>query len=223
MLDKKDIQKAKKRWTTQAVMTQIYDNKMWGGAEHDYFSGEGSHMQELIVPYIRIVLDFLKSFKEPIVVCDLGCGDFNIGSYFVEYTKKYIGVDIVESLIKRNKEKYKNKNLEFHCLNISTAELPSADCVIVRQVLQHLSNHEINELLLKLNKYKYLLITEHIPSKDFEPNIDIITGQGIRLKKNSGVDILMHPFNFKTKSSEKILEVKHDAKSIIVTSLYRNF
>jgi len=65
--------------------------------------------------------------------------------------------------------------------------LPKADCVILRQVLQHLSNEEIKNILAKLYNYKYLILTEHLPLRDFIPNEDIISGQGIRIKHNSGV------------------------------------
>ena len=59
-------------------------------------------------------------------------------------------VDIVETLIERNKTLFKRDNLEFLCLDIVKDELPKADCVIIRQVLQHLSNTEIQHILKKL-------------------------------------------------------------------------
>ena len=54
------------------------------------------------------------------------------------------------------------------------------------------------------------------------PNKDIISGQGIRLKKNSGIDILESPFNFKVKS-EKLLSniVLENQKGCLVTKLYQ--
>ena len=121
---------------------------------------------------------FLTSFEKPLVVCDLGCGDFNIGKELVRYTSKYIGVDIVPDLVDRNIEKYRDENLEFHCLNIAEDELPTGDCA-----------------------------TEHLPEKDFSPNKDIISGQGTRLKKQSGVDLLVAPFFMKVKKVEKISSI----------------
>ncbi|GAA3556325.1 class I SAM-dependent methyltransferase [Snuella lapsa] len=216
--------KVKKPWPTKDAMTQIYDIKLWGGNNFDFYSGEGSHNPEIISPYLEQVTLFLKSFDEPITVCDLGCGDFNIGKHLVPYTKQYIAVDIVEKLIDRNKERYTAPNLEFHCLDISKDKLPSADCIILRQVLQHLSNTEIQEIIKKIATYKYIILTEHIPINDFIPNKDIISGQGIRIKQNSGVNILEAPFNLKIKEEKTLDEMfLEDSKGRITTILYRLF
>lgn len=216
--------KPKKPWPTKAVMNQVYDKNLWGGHKFDFYSGDGSHNLEIINPYLKQVISFLKSFKTPLVVCDLGCGDFNVGKQFVKYTKKYVAIDIVETLIERNKMLFKNENLEFHCLDIAKDELPKADCVILRQVLQHLSNNEIKQILKKLQHYKYLILTEHLPMGNFTPNKDIISGQGIRLKQNSGVNILEAPFNFKIKEEKHLNEfILENNKGRIVSILYKVF
>jgi len=218
------IKRKKEPWPTKAVMHQIYENKMWGGDKTvDYFSGNGSHAPEFVVPYVKEVLCFLSSFQKKIIVCDLGCGDFNVGKQLVPLTKKYIAVDIVPNLIERNKQLFKEENLEFLCLDISNDKLPNADCAIVRQVIQHLSNAEIVSFLKKLRNYKYLIITEHLPIGSFVPNEDILSGQGIRLKKNSGVDILQPPFLAKTKLIKNLTISSYDSKSAIFTNLYQNF
>lgn len=96
--------KVKQPWPTKAVMNQIYDRHLWGGNEFDFYSGEGSHNPEIINPYLKVLIEFLNTHHNNIVVCDLGCGDFNIGKHLVSYSKKYIAIDIVEKLIKRNKD-----------------------------------------------------------------------------------------------------------------------
>ncbi len=120
--------------------------------------------------------------------------------------------------IKKNNE----RGLEFQCLDISKDELPKGDCVILRQVLHHLSNTEIQNILTKLKNYKYVILTEHIPLGTFIPNKDIISGQGIRIKKQSGISILEPPFNFKIKE-EKTLQKKllENNKGQINTILYK--
>ena len=109
-------------------------------------------------------------------------------------------------------------------MDIAKDDLPNADCAIIRQVLQHLSNKEVEDIVQKLNSYKYLILTEHLPLGDFDPNKDIISGQGIRLKKESGLNILDAPFNFKVKESKPILKVRlPEFKGVIVTTLYEVF
>ncbi len=211
----------KKPWPTKAAMAQIYEKNLWGGPGSGYYSGVGSHHPELINPYLATMSSFLTAFKTPPVVCDLGCGDFNIGKELVEYSKKYNAIDIVPNLIARNKTTFKAENLEFHSLDIAKDELPSGDCAILRQVLQHLSNAEIKSVVEKLYDFKYVVLTEHLPEGNFSPNKDIISGQGIRLKKQSGVNLLASPFCFKVKEEKQLCSVKlHDFEGVLVTRLY---
>ncbi|WP_308990666.1 class I SAM-dependent methyltransferase [Mariniflexile litorale] len=216
--------KIKKPWPTKDAMEQVYAMKLWGNNKSDFYSGIGSHHPDIASPYIDVVTTFLKSFKSPLVVCDLGCGDFNIGKELVKHTKKYIAVDIVTSLIEFNKEKFKNENLEFHCLDIAADNLPSGDCALLRQVLQHLSNAEVKNIVRKLSNFKYVILTEHLPEGSFEPNKDIISGQGIRLKKQSGLNLLAPPFNFKVKEEKQLSSaILNDNKGVIITTIYKVF
>ena len=140
----------------------------------------------------------------------------------IKYSKKYIAIDIVETLIERNKTHFKDQNLEFQCLNIAEDKLPDADCIILRQVLQHLSNAEIIAIVKKLSAYKYVILTEHIPMGNFIPNTDIIAGQGIRLKHNSGVDLLKTPFNLKISSKQNFEDIiLSNTKGQIRTVLFK--
>lgn len=208
-------------WPTKAAMQQVYKMNLWGSNVSAFYSGEGSHNPELVNPYIEAIVSFLKTCNTPISVCDLGCGDFNIGSKLFKYTSKYFAIDIVPELIEHNKSNFKAKNLSFSSLDIAKDDLPSADCALIRQVLQHLSNAEVQNILNKLQAYKYVIITEHIPLFDFIPNLDIISGQGIRLKKQSGLDVLKAPFNFKVTSQEELLTINlKDGKGKIVTTKY---
>jgi len=214
----------KKPWPTKKAMEQVYKMKLWGDNTSDFYSGIGSHHPEIINPYIEVLTSFLTSFKSPISVCDLGCGDFNIGKELVKYTESYVAVDIVSDLIERNKQKFKEENLEFYCSDIAVDDLPSGDCALLRQVLQHLSNTEVLSIVRKLKDFKYIILTEHIPEGDFVPNKEIISGQGIRLKKQSGLNLLAPPFNFKVKKEKQLLSISlNDAKGLIVTSLYEVF
>ena len=215
------MNRPKKPWPTKAVMQQIYKQQLWGTDGSDFYSGEGSHEEQITKPYVEAVINFLKSHDKKLTICDLGCGDFNIGKNFLEYAEYYYAIDIVESLIERNKTLYKASNLEFQYLDISKDDIPQADCVILRQVLQHLSNKEIMRILKKIENYKYIILTEHLPSGNFVPNKDKIASQGIRLKQHSGVDLLAEPFNFKVKETELLNEViLENDNGRITTMLY---
>ena len=74
--------------------------------------------------------------------------------------------------------------------------------------LQHLSNSEIIEIVKKLYDYTYVILTEHLPEGEFMANKDHISGQGVRLKNQSGVDILQAPFGFEVKKATVLLKQK---------------
>lgn len=201
-------------------MEQIYSERLWGENNTPFYSGSGSHDLEIIVPYIDTVISFLKKFSPLLTVSDLGCGDFNVGKEIAPFSSKYIGIDIVNELILYNQTKYETENIMFKCMDISSEELPKTECVIIRQVLQHLSNAEIESILKKLYQFKYIILTEHLPDGKFIPNIDILSGQGIRIKKNSGIDIEAKPFNFKAFKKEFLRTSYKAHKGVIVTTLY---
>ena len=202
-------------------MNQIYEQHLWGGNDLDFYSGDGSHLTEIISPYLKSTIAFLKRQNRILSLADLGCGDFNIGKHLVPYTSKYVAIDIADKLIERNKTLFSEDHLEFHCLDISNDHLPKTDCAMLRQVLQHLSNAEIQRIVSKLYIYKYILLTEHLPSGEFTPNKDIIAGQGNRLKHDSGVNLLAPPFQMEIKTQEKLCRVSlGGTKGEIVTTLY---
>ena len=216
--------KSKTPWPTKKAMEQVYEKKLWGTNDSQFYSGEGSHDPNIVLPYIEKISAFLKAFKTPVSICDLGCGDFNIGRQLLTFTKQYHAIDIAEPLIAFNKSKFKAENLEFQCLDIAKDKLPQSDVIILRQVLQHLSNAEIKQVTNKLTNYKYVILTEHLPNGDFEPNKDIISGQGIRLKKKSGVSLLEVPFNLKIKTQQELLRIDlGEKKGVIVTWVYEMF
>ncbi len=157
----------KNPWPTKDAMIQVYEKNLWGEGESDFYSGSGSHHPDLVDPYVDVMASFLRSFDEPLVVCDMGCGDFNVGKELVEFAEKYVAVDIVPELIERNRETFKADNLEFLCLDIARDDWPAGDCVLLRQVLQHLSNGEIQRIVNKLYDFTYLILTEHVPDGDF--------------------------------------------------------
>ncbi len=210
--------------SVKEVMNTIYKEKRWGGKKHDFYSGIGSHASDIVNPYISTITDFLKTFEERLSIVDLGCGDFNVGKQLVGHASHYVGVDIVAELIARNEASYVKDNLEFRCLNIVDDPLPEGDCVLVRQVLQHLSNADITKVLGKLTAYRYIIVTEHVPGGKFNPNKDKLTGQGTRLAKASGVIISAPPFSFKSKQERELARLNFGSKgSQIVTTLYQNY
>ena len=211
--------------STKEIFTKIYEEGAWGRADNldqKYFSGSGSHDDAVTSAYVDAVAKFLSSFAEKPNVVDLGCGDFTVGASIRHLCGTYIACDIVEPLIDWNREKYRNLNVDFRVLDVTEDELPAADVGFVRQVLQHLSNAHIARAVPQLAaKYKYLVLTEHLPSAGaFAPNRDKPAGASVRSALNSGVVLTSAPFNLPVKQESILCEVP-EGGGIIRTSLYR--
>ena len=87
-----------------------------------------------------------------------------------------------------------------------------------------MSNAEVQRAVEKLIDFKYIILTEHLPNDDFEPNKDIISGQGIRLKKQSGIDLLIPPFSLKVVDVKALNSIElPNEKGVISTKLYQVF
>jgi SAM-dependent methyltransferase len=203
----------------------IYKDQGWGNNNTTFFSGIGSHDSYLISPYIGVVKSFFKELKYKPNITDIGCGDFNIGKKLISYTGKYLALDVVTSLIEYNKNKYQNLNVNFKTLDITKESISLTDIIILKNVLQHLSNSQILAALKNIYlKSKYLIITESIPLFNFTPNLDMSPSATIRpLFNNSGIDILSSPFNFPIEEEVLTLTIKEKGivECLTKTSIYK--
>ncbi len=203
------------------VFEAVYRRGLWGGsAEADFYSGEGSHQESVVGPYVAAVTQFLASLPQRPRGVDLGCGDFNVGAQIRDSCSDYVACDIVPSLIERNRRVFADRGVEFRALDMATEPLPGGDVVFLRQVLQHMSNAQILALLPKLRQYRWAVVTEHLPSEvSFAPNVDKPPGPGIRVSHGSGVVLAAPPFNFVARSERELCVVRCPI-GIVRTTVY---
>lgn len=196
--------------SARSVFDQVYRERRWGRKlSRRYFSGQGSHDPAVVKPYVAAVRQFLSTLQERPDVVDLGCGDFNVGRGLRDVCAQYTACDVVPDLIAYNKKAFAADRVEFRCLDMIAEPLPRGDVAFLRQVLQHLTNEQIARVLPKLAQYRYLILTEHVPSAaQFLPNADHIAGSGTRLTQNSGVVIEAAPFEFPYRSKQEICSVE---------------
>jgi hypothetical protein len=75
---------------------------------------------------------------------------------------RYRGFDVVESVIAANTKRFSSSTVTFHLLR-GMAELPNADLVICKDMLQHVPNADVaTHLDLLLHQYKFAIITNNI-------------------------------------------------------------
>ncbi|MBK9155789.1 MAG: class I SAM-dependent methyltransferase [Chloracidobacterium sp.] len=202
------------------TFSEIYAANLWGGESGQFCSGEGSS-EAFGDQYGAAIRMFIRDHKIR-SVADLGCGDFTVAGKFVSAEIDYIGIDVVEPLIERNRKTFGNEKVRFERLDISQDELPPADLCLIRQVLQHLSNAEISEILVKCRRYPYLIVTEHYPgpNQKLVPNLDIPHGPGIRLYFDSAVVLDQPPFDLP--NVELLFEAEGDNGTRVKSFLVKN-
>jgi SAM-dependent methyltransferase len=132
--------------------SDIYSNNSW-----DFGSGEGSlpiHTRG----YVRFLARFLKDHNVRSVV-DFGCGDWQF-SRFIDWTGiDYTGLDIVPQVIQNNEAEFRRDNIRFRLFDGDLANIPGADLLIVKDVLQHWPNQEVAEFLNILDRFPLALVT----------------------------------------------------------------
>jgi SAM-dependent methyltransferase len=120
-------------------------------------------------------------------IVDAGCGDWNFSSAIDWGGASYLGVDIASDVIDAVRRKHETGKIRFQVGDV-TDELPEADLLISKDVLQHLPNALVQKFIknnLKKGKYKWVLLTNDRGSG----NVDTVPG-GYR-----AIDLAAPPFD----------------------------
>lgn len=154
----------------KTVFNRISRKNLW--FDHDSISGPGSTLSEAKV--ITSALPKLIETYNIKYILDAGCGDLNWIRTTNTKDVQYTGIDIAEDLINNHNKFYQQENIKFIQADICTSALPSADLLIVRDVLVHLPNKAVIAFIhnLKKSNIRYLLATTFPEHR----NINICTG-----------------------------------------------
>lgn len=187
------------------IFSKIYEHNHWGGLKGEFYSEPGSH-SPLIAGYVKTVVTYILSNNIKSIV-EIGCGDFNVARLVLhsldnaKHEYSYIGYEVVKDLVDRNNGLFGTSSIKFEFKDACTEQIAHGDLLIVRQVLQHLSNESIMQIVEKFKNFKYILVSEHQADERYGkyiiPNRDKQTSAGIRLNFRSGVYLEHPPFNCK--------------------------
>ncbi|MFD2872298.1 hypothetical protein ACFS5N_07465 [Mucilaginibacter ximonensis] len=213
------------------IFTNIYKRNAWGGKKGEFYSGAGSH-NAYIDEYAGIVSDFVIRHNINDIV-EIGCGDFNVSNAILnklnnsDYRFTYTGYDVVKPLIAQNTSKYGSSTVKFVCKDSCVGTVKTGDLLIIRQVLQHLSNKSIKQIIDKFKNYKYIIFTEHQPADKYnaiiKPNINQPSSAENRLRFKSAVYLDKAPFNCVVHSKLfSIMEWVYGMEAYINTFLIKN-
>ena len=204
----------------EQAFSHIYARRLWGGGP-GFSSGSGSHDPALVAPYVQAVRLWVQG-QPAMDAVDLGCGDFEVGRQLRQEFGRYVACDVVPDVIAHHRAGPDAATVDFRCLDITRDPLPAGDVAFLRQVLQHLPNALIRQVVPRLYAYRWLVLTEHMPATaDFVPNVDKPIGPGIRLiSDNSGVELCAPPFDLRPLDTRILCEVPQFG-GVIRTTLYQ--
>jgi SAM-dependent methyltransferase len=188
------------------IFDKIYENSYWGNG-----SGGGSS-PEATQPYKIFLENFIRQHDIKSVV-DLGCGDWQFSQFLDFGGATYIGIDACKSVIKNNQQSFSRSGVSFANLPKDYNELPSADLLVCKDVLMHLSTKEVKDVLSILRNFKYALITNDVPCvPTFGETLlklrslySPVVNREIKTGDYRTLDPTQHPFNLKLK---KVFEWK---------------
>jgi len=136
---------------------------MWANSES--VSGPGSSLAatrriRALIPRLFQTLD-IKS------VLDIPCGDFNWMQMVDLEGIRYIGADIVSTLVETNTQLWASEYRSFEHLDITSSVLPQVDIVFCRDCLVHFSYENVWRALFNIRDSgaKYLLTTSFLGSR----------------------------------------------------------
>lgn len=189
------------------TFNRIYAEGAWGkDVSGKGTSGTGSTLA-ITREYRAYVEDFVRKHNVRSVV-DAGCGDWSFSSAIDWGNASYLGVDIASDVIAAVRRRHETDKIKFQVGNISD-ELPAADLLISKDVLQHLSNALVHEFIrnnLRPGKYKWAILTNDRGSD----NRDITSG-GYR-----SIDLAAPPFEVRGLVD---LPIKFGGETSKITSL----
>jgi len=161
----------------QEVFAHIYRHGIWGtNAQGEGTSGLGSTLHSTLI-YRTFLQQFLKDNAIRSVV-DAGCGDWEFSQALDWSGIDYKGFDIVESAIAEARRKFAKPNIAFFVGNVVELDLPPADLLLCKHVLQHLPTRDVRIFLGQLTKYRHVLLTNSVNAKTMSAtNADIAVGE----------------------------------------------
>ncbi|MGL4512494.1 MAG: hypothetical protein ACRCT8_05335 [Lacipirellulaceae bacterium] len=148
---------------------RIYATNEWGNG-----SGDGSRAVHTR-GYVAFLERFLAERRVSSVV-DLGCGDWQFSRDVDWGAAEYRGYDLVASVIETNRARYAKPGVSFHVYSGDPAQVPGADLLIVKDVLQHLSNDTIRGLMPLFARFRYALVTNCVSPRGETLNEDVPDG-----------------------------------------------
>jgi SAM-dependent methyltransferase len=155
---------AKKKTASETVFSRIYTGNEWV-----FGSGDGS-LPSSTEEYRSFLQSFLREHRIRSVV-DVGCGDWQFSRLLDWSGVEYLGIDVVDEVIKKNSSAFAGPNVRFLRQDVLESRPPPADLLLLKDVLQHWPFAAIESIISWFPSYRYILVTNEAliaPHQDTE-------------------------------------------------------
>jgi len=145
---------------TAGIFQQIYKKNAWG-----FGSGHGA-LPHVTKGYRAFIENFIRE-NDIASIVDFGCGDWQFSRLIDWAGADYVGLDIVPDLIRRNRISYGRPGVAFELSPDRLTDVPRADLLLVKHVLQHWPTRVIQEFIAEIvPKFRFALITNSVEAKE---------------------------------------------------------
>lgn len=145
----------------EAVFSAIYGSKSWGTGSS--LSGPGSD-PSIAKPYVDFVMSSIPDLGV-LSVTDLGHGDWLMWPLDAFQGTVYSGIDVAGGLSEQVQSRFGNSHRSFVQGDCVTDDWPSADLVLCKDVLMHLSDRDVESVLTRLGEAKWSIICQDVLEK----------------------------------------------------------
>lgn len=150
------------KMTDKAIFTDIYNTREWGGWQG---VGPGCTQEDGAQPFIDYLQNFLSSHSDIDSIIDMGCGYGELLKNIKWPAQaKYLGLDIVDSVIDYNQKHYTKENIKFSKINgLRDLSKYKGDLLILKDVICHWTIKQI--LYAKdhiISNFKYVIVVNNI-------------------------------------------------------------
>lgn len=185
--------------SNEEIFDAIYSGGGWGKTdetEDGVSSGSGSSLENS-KQYVDFVVDLIRKSGFGSIV-DIGCGDYRVSKRIVDQLgsqMKYTGIDVSKLIIDRNNAKFGSDTVRFVHGDGGDIDYPEADIILVREVMQHISNADILRMIPRIRQFKDNVITNSQAVSGSGKNVDIASGSMSRAAIGEGLWLENEPFN----------------------------
>lgn len=142
----------------EEAFTSIYREQAWGSGVSR--SGPGSD-PEITRPYVSFVREALDRLDVASVL-DLGHGDWLMWPSDSFSDVNYYGVDVAQDLSDQVSKTFGSSTRRFSRADAVTMTFPQVDLVLCKDVLMHLPNGDVRQVLTKFKSARYAIVCHDV-------------------------------------------------------------